>query len=128
MPTTSDTGVRQFRRWWKASGLADTTFFGPSCKEDLHWLPRGQQLSRFHSHTENCAPCLRALARAKQVRSWAVIAAVIPLALGLPLPVRILGVVAFVALRAGAISLVRTLEGPESASDLERRADIMLKD
>lgn len=73
MPGASDAFVVAFRNWIdrEAGG-------GPFGHMDKKWLqaagerlPQKQLLERFHSHTENCKSCSKALAQVASARWWA---------------------------------------------------------
>lgn len=121
MPTTSDTAVRAFRRFWKKSGLAANPLFGAAAAADLDWESRTAQYDRWESHTKHCADCTRALTRAKVLRTWSVLAALLPVALGASSAVRMAGVAVFVAARFAAIKVVDMLEGKPTPHDLGLR-------
>lgn len=121
LPTSSDKGTRLFRAWWVASGAAACTGWGAAPASELRWETRRAQLSRFDSHAVTCAHCRTALARFKRLRTLAPVVALLPLALGLPVPVRLLGLLAFVGARELCARAIRALEGVEAAGDLDPR-------
>ena len=66
--SSSDIGVKAFRIWWSANGMANAPphAFGPATKEQLgpRVLTRREQIDPWVHHTKHCAGCRKAL------KSW----------------------------------------------------------
>ncbi|CAM9560429.1 unnamed protein product [Chrysoparadoxa australica] len=109
--TESDEGVKQFRRWWKANGMAKSSLFGaapPGLKE----APETAKLSYKDTHRHNCAICTKKLAQVKRLEEASILLALLPIALGLGRPAGLAGVGAFLMLRARTRAARALLQGP----------------
>jgi len=121
-PTSSDTGPTQFRRWWARSGLATAgSGFGPAVAAELDWVPRATQLDRYDYHVQHCAPCRTALSRARALRAWAPALALVPVALGAPMTLRVGALLVALVVRIGADQAVRMIEGAPDAHEMGMR-------
>lgn len=121
MPTSSDAGARFFRQWWARTGVAACVGYGPAAPSELRWESRADQFDRFGAHAASCRHCQLALRRWKQARAASPLAALLPLALGLPVPARLGGVALWWGLRALSAKAVVAIEGAQAASDLSAR-------
>ena len=121
LPTSSDAGTRLFRQWWARNAVADCVGFGAAQPAQLQWESRMAQFDRFHAHTASCQHCQRALRRWKRVRTAAPLAAILPSALGLPVAVRLGGVLLWLALHALSTKAIPALEGPGTPGELGAR-------
>jgi len=67
MPTSSDLGVKSWRRWW-AEHLQKHPVFGEQPSAVLPLISKEQQLDRWQTHAVHCSDCRGALRNARAAR------------------------------------------------------------
>jgi nitrite reductase/ring-hydroxylating ferredoxin subunit len=67
MPTSSDVGVKSWRRWW-GEHMQRHPIFGEQPSASLPLVPKEQQLDRWQAHAVHCSACRGALRKARAAR------------------------------------------------------------
>jgi len=110
MPSSSDLGVRAWRTWW-AKHLSLSPVFGPA--RDLVPISVEKQVDRWEQHTKDCVSCRVARENAHKAKQiFAPLVALLFLAVGKNVLVRLLGVASFFAIHKVADMVLRLVEGP----------------
>jgi len=110
--SSSDIGADQWRVWWEEN-LKGKPLFGDTgtmlLQDGTPKQTKEEYLSWYESHVKNCVPCQRALKRAERARKSSYLMAAVPLVLGLDLPFRIAGLLAFVGARVASGKVIFSL-------------------
>lgn len=124
LPTTSDLATKEWRKWWAKSGMASAPkgSFSAATAAGLAWQPRDVQLDRFENHVAHCGSCRAALAKAKKVRAFALIAALAIPTLGLRRMPALAGLTVALATAMVADNIAKTIGGSRSADELPVRS------
>ncbi|GMH72171.1 hypothetical protein TL16_g05848, partial [Triparma laevis f. inornata] len=67
-PTSSDNGVRAWRKWWKEYGMSASPkgTFGAADSENMVLLTRKDQIDPWEGHSKDCSHCRRAMNKFKK--------------------------------------------------------------
>lgn len=92
----SDNGVKEWRNWWKATGLSKSSIFGPA--SHLIRTPIAKQIDRYQGHVRYCKICQNALKNIQFIKKWSLLVALLPIILTTSITSRIIGIVGYMVL------------------------------
>lgn len=109
LTTDSDTGTREWRKWWRMHMVSSPIFGEP--RTPLSWVSRESQLNRYENHAKHCSSCRGALANANAVKKLVPFLAVALTIIASTKLLKILGLVASYLLNEAAEWVRRAVLG-----------------